>query len=61
MERPIGGLVVLDRGDQPHRPFLEEVAKGDAPSLAGLRGLQDEVEVVLDQDAVGRIAIGSVG
>src|SRR5438477_1612654 len=61
MKAPIGRLVMLDGRDQPHGAFLEEVAKGHAPALPGLRGLQHQVQVVLDQDAICRIAIGSVG
>ena len=61
METAVARFVVLNCRDQANGPFLEEVAKGDAPALAGLRGLKYEVQVVLDQDAVGYIAVSSMG
>ena len=57
MEATVSGLVVLDGGDQSDRPLLEEVAKRDAAQLSGLSRLDDQVEVVLDQRPVRRIAL----
>ena len=56
MEGAVTRLVMLHCGDQSHRPFLEQVAEGDAAFLASLGGLQNEIEVVLDQSAIRGVA-----
>src|SRR5205814_7986916 len=44
-----------------HRALLEQVSEGDIVYLASLGGLQDEIEVVLDEPAVGGVAIRALG
>ena len=61
MEPAIAGLVMLDGRDQADRPFLEQVAKGDATRPAGVGGFQHQVEVVLDQDPVRLVAARPLG
>src|SRR5207253_543328 len=61
MEPALAGLVMLDGRDQADRPFLEQVAKGDATRPAGVGGFQHQVEVVLDQDPVRLVAARPLG
>ena len=56
VEGAVARLVVLHCRDQAHGPLLKQVAKRDAPIPARVSGLQDQVQVVLDQDPVGFVA-----